>query len=117
VLRHCESEREIDQRSEGKRMELGRIRIGAPGEGKTAGAWPLHLAMVGACSCMEGTSWTRAARWGILPSTWRAAKRSAWDAILDRLQAEFGHGPKSKVAARIRLYISYLGCHAIRETD
>jgi hypothetical protein len=60
---------------------------------------------------------TRAAHGGILPSTWQTAKRSAWDMILDRLQAEFGHGPKSKVAARIMLYISYLGCHAIRGTD
>jgi hypothetical protein len=48
ALRHCESEREIDQRSRGVRMELGRIHIEAPGERKTAGAWPLHLAMVGA---------------------------------------------------------------------
>ena len=57
--------------------------------------------------CMEATPWTRAAHWGILPSTWRAAKRSAWGTILGRLQAKFGHGPKMKFAHLGLLYISY----------
>jgi hypothetical protein len=73
--------------------------------------------MVVTRSCMEATSWTRAAHWGILPSMWRAVKRSAWDAILGWLQAEFGHGPKSKVVAHIMLYNFYLRCTTIRAMD
>jgi hypothetical protein len=81
----AESEERGPMGSEGEREQ--RASTGVALDGRDVS--PTHegrarnvATMVGTRSCMEATSWTRAAHWGILPSMWRAVKRSAWDAIL-----------------------------------
>jgi hypothetical protein len=66
-------------------------------------------ARLGAGSCMVATSGARVAQRGNPPNRSWAQSSASWRPFLDRLWAEFGHGSKGKVEARMMLYDFLLG--------
>jgi hypothetical protein len=70
--------------------------------------------MVGECSCMEATPWTRAARWSIFLSTWHAAMWPRWDEIWAGFRADSGLGPNTKFVAHTLHYVFHLMVMVIR---
>jgi hypothetical protein len=66
------------------------------------------------CRCMEATSQTTVAHWGILPSTWRAATWVRWDTVVGWLGSELDIGPKSNIEVRELFYTFHLWIMVIR---
>jgi hypothetical protein len=66
---------------------------------------------------MTATSRARGGHCGIPPNTWQTAVWVRWNTDLGRLQAELGHGPKSKIEAHITLYKTCLRVMVISVVD